>query len=141
MKKFFGSDSIWQDGGLAGIRIIVGLFMAYHGVEIFDEKKMADYGKWLTELNFSSGVFMAYLGKGSELVSGIFLVLGLFTRLAIIPLVMTMLLICFGMGKGRIFMEDQHPFLFILLAGVFFFTGAGKWSVDYLLFRDVISDK
>ena len=61
--------------------------------------------------------------------------LGLFTRLAIIPLAITMAIISFGIGKGRIFMEDQHPFLFILLAFVFFFTGPGKWSLDYLLFE------
>jgi putative oxidoreductase len=46
-----------------------------------------------------------------------------------------MAIICFGIGKGRVFMEDQHPFLFILLAFVFFFTGPGKWSLDYLLFE------
>jgi uncharacterized membrane protein YphA (DoxX/SURF4 family) len=38
-------------------------------------------------------------------------------------------------GDGKIWYEDQHPFLFVLLAAVFFFTGPGKWSIDYLLFN------
>jgi putative oxidoreductase len=134
MKRFFSSDSISQDAGLAFIRMIVGIFMIFHGVEVFDKQKMAEYGKWMGELGFSSPLLMAYLGKGSEFLSGIFLVPGLFTRLAVIPLAATMLIICFGMGKGRIFMEDQHPFLFVLLALVFFFTGGGKWSLDHILF-------
>ncbi len=37
-------------------------------------------------------------------------------------------------GDGRIWYEEQHPFLFVLLGIVFFFTGAGKWSFDYLFF-------
>ncbi len=40
----------------------------------------------------------------------------------------------FFVGHGKIWYEDQHPFLFVLLAFVFFFIGGGKWSVDYLLF-------
>ena len=52
---------------------------------------------------------------------------------AAVALAITMAVICFVMGKGRIFTDDQHPFLFILLAAVFFFLGAGKWSLDHRL--------
>jgi putative oxidoreductase len=45
-----------------------------------------------------------------------------------------MTFIAFFIGHGRIHMEDQHPFLFVLLALVFVFTGPGKWSLDSLLF-------
>jgi uncharacterized membrane protein YphA (DoxX/SURF4 family) len=68
------------------------------------------------------------------LASGTFLTVGLLTRLAVIPLAITMTVICFGMGKGRIFLEDQHPFLFVLLSLVFFFAGSGKWSLDQAIF-------
>jgi putative oxidoreductase len=134
-KRLFYPYGIWQDGGIALVRITVGLLMTYHGWEVFDQEKMTGYGKWLTDLHFFSPVLMAYLGKGTELVTGILLTLGLFTRLAVIPLAITMLSIIFGMGKGRILMEDQHPFLFVLLALVFFFTGPGKWSLDGLMYR------
>jgi putative oxidoreductase len=39
------------------------------------------------------------------------------------------------MGHGKIFSDDQHPFLFVLLSLVFFFSGPGKWSMDELLFK------
>jgi uncharacterized membrane protein YphA (DoxX/SURF4 family) len=135
MNRFFSSSPLWQETGLTLIRIMIGLFMIYHGSEVFDKQKIVDYAKWLTDLNFPSPLFMGYLGKAIEFVAGIFLLTGFLTRLAIIPLIVTMLIICFGMGKGKIFMEDQHPFLFVLLFLVIFFTGPGKFSLDYILFR------
>lgn len=136
INRFFSPYGLWQDGGLAIIRMIVGLFMVYHGWEVFDANKLNDYAKWMADIAFPLPSAMAYLGKTTELLSGIFLTLGLFTRLAVILLAITMIIICFGLGQGRIFMEDQHPFLFILLAFVFFFTGPGKWSLDQILFRN-----
>src|SRR5688572_7741804 len=135
IRSFLSPRGLWQNSGIAMIRIILGVFMIYHGWEVFDPGKMNEYSKWLTDIKFPSPRLLAYLGKAIELISGILITVGLFTRLAIIPLAVTMAIICFGIGKGRIFMEDQHPFLFILLAFVFFFTGPGKWSLDYLLFE------
>ena len=123
LKRFFSSSPLWQETGLTLIRIIAGLFMIYHGSEIFDKEKMDGYEKMLTDLHFSSPLLMAYLGKGTEFFPGIFLLFGFLTRLALIPLIITMLIICFGMGHGKIFMDDQYPFLFVLLFLVIFFTG------------------
>lgn len=132
--RFFPSAGMGQNAGLALVRVLTGLFLVYHGWEIFDPAKMNDYGKWMTDLHFPAPLEMAYAGKGSELVGGILLVLGLFTRVGALLIIITMGAICFGMGKGRIFMEDQHPFLFVLLALVFFFIGPGTWSLDHGLF-------
>ena len=119
---------------MALVRIITGLLMAYHGWEIFDTTKMDGYTKWLTDLRFPQPALMAYLGKLAELVSGILLTLGLFTRLAVWPLILTMLGITFGMGKGKVWYEDQHPFLFVLIGIVFFLAGGGRYSLDQALF-------
>lgn len=135
IKQFFSPAGFWQGPALSLARILAGLFMAYHGYEIFDGKKMDDYEKWMGELEYSNPAFMAYLGKGLELASGILLILGLFTRIALLAMAGTMSGICFGLGQGRIFMEDQHPFLFILIAFVLFFTGPGKWSLDHVFFH------
>jgi putative oxidoreductase len=77
---------------------------------------------------------MAYVGKITELVGGLLLAIGLFTRPAVIALVINMAVITFIMGNGKILSDDQHPFLLLLLFAVFFFTGAGMYSLDYLLF-------
>lgn len=131
---FSPARKIWFEPGVTLIRIITGLMMAYHGFEIFNNKLMLDYAKWLTDLHFPNPALMAYLGKGSELAAGICITIGLFTRLAVWPMIITMLLIAFGMGHGKVFYEDQHPFLFVLIGLFLFFNGSGKYSVDQFLY-------
>jgi len=132
MNKFFSPTPLWQTAGLFLIRIVVGFFMIYHGCEIFNEEKMKPYFDWDAFKRFSSPELIVYTGKTAELVAGIFLTIGLFTRLASLMLIFTMLYISFFVGHGKIWYEDQHPFLFVLLGLVFFFAGSGKWSVDQL---------
>jgi len=133
MREIFPSIAKRGNEGLAIIRIITGFFMAYHGWEIFDAEKMNSYLQW-DQFKTSSAVFMVYLGKCAELVGGVLLMLGLFTRLAALIIACTMLYVSLVVGTGKIWYEDQHPFLFVLLALVFFFAGADKWSLDKLLF-------
>ena len=140
MNKFLSSSPIWQTTGLALIRIAVGSFMIYHGWEIFSEAKMNEYLKWDIFKN-SSGKTLVYLGKGAELIGGILLVFGLFTRLAAIILIGPLIYITFFLGHGKIWYEDQYPFLFILLGLVFFFMGGGRLSLDELLFKKNITTK
>ena len=137
MKKFLSPFPLLQDAGLALVRIIVGYFMIYHGREIFDEEIMNGYLTWDQFKGFSSPAFMVYMGKIAELLAGIFLMTGLLTRFAALVLIMTMTYISFFVAEGRIWYEDQHPFLFVLLGMVFFFTGGGKYSVDRLIFSNV----
>lgn len=116
--------------GFAIIRIITGLFLVYHGLEIFESAKMQDYASWDSVKSMPFPAFWAYLGKGSELVGGVLLAIGFMTRPAAILVTLTMLFICFKIGNGKFWYEDQYPFLFALLAMIYFFTGPGKWSVD-----------
>jgi uncharacterized membrane protein YphA (DoxX/SURF4 family) len=133
MRKFFSAEGIWPESGLAFVRIVVGLLLVYHGWEVFDPAQMKQYAAWDVFKQTSSPSFMVYLGKGSELVAGILLTAGFLTRIGCLVTIGTMLYITFFVGHGKFWYEDQHPFLFILLALVFFFTGPGKWSVDALL--------
>ena len=135
MTKLLSSAPVAQQSGLAFIRIIVGLLMVYHGLEVFDAGKIKDYAQWDFFKKFSSPAFVVYIGKSAELVAGILLTIGLFTRLASLVLIATMLYIAFYVGSGKIWYEDQHPFLFVLLGLIFFFSGSGKWSVDEWLQR------
>lgn len=135
MNRFFSSIPFWQNTGLAFVRVILGLFLVYHGWEIFDTAKMNEYMGWDIFKKSSSMSVMVYMGKAAELVAGIMLVIGLLTRVAALILICTMLYITFFVGHGKIWYEDQYPFLFVLLGVVFFFVGGGKWSVDNLIFN------
>ncbi|MEJ7586348.1 MAG: DoxX family protein [Ferruginibacter sp.] len=132
---FLSPQPLWQRNGLGTLRIITGLLMIYHGWEVFDNNKMTEYMKWDVIKSLPAPVFMAYLGKALELLSGILFVLGLFTRIAASFMAITMLVICFKIGNGKFYYEDQNPFLFAMLALMFFFTGPVKWSIDQLIFK------
>jgi len=133
--KFFSPQPLWQNTGLAILRIITGLLMTYHGWEVFDAVQINEYAKWDSIKTLPQPLLMAYLGKGLELVTGIFLTLGLLTRISALFMAITMLFVSFKIGTGKFYYDDQHPFLFAMLAMVFVFTGPVKWSIDQLIFK------
>ncbi len=121
-----------KNTGMGLLRIITGLLLAYHGLEVFKPDIMDDYLVWDTikALPFSKGFL--YLGKGIELVAGILLALGLFTRIAAAAGAVVMLFICFYIGNGRFWYEDQHPYLFAMLCTVFLVFGSGGFALSNL---------
>ena len=125
---------MWQSCGIAAIRIITGIFLIYHGSEVFQADKMKEYAAWDMFKISENPMLMPYIGKGAELLAGILLTLGLLTRVACVIVVGTMLYIAFIIGHGKIWYDDQYPFLFALLACLFFFTGPGGLSLDRTLF-------
>lgn len=136
MNKFFSPAPISQNYGIALVRIITGILLVWHGWETFDAEKMEMYTGWFVERKYSNPDVYAYTGKIAELLAGIGFVLGLFTRLASLTTIAAFIGVIFILGdRGKIFQGDQHPFLFILLALAFLFTGPGSLSVDQLLFR------
>ena len=124
-----------QENGIAFIRILIGIFLIYHGCEIFDAAKMREYAAWDMFKKNSSPSIMPYLGKAAELIGGLMLAVGLLTRIACLIIIGTMLYISFIIGNGKIWYEDQYPFLFVLFALVFFFTGSGNFSLDKIIFK------
>jgi len=131
MKKLFSPGPWWQEAGFFLIRIITGFFITFHGWEVFDEAKMKDYISWDT---FQASSFMPYMGKAAELTGGILLLLGFLTRIGCLIIIGTFAYITFLVGHGKFWMDDQHPFLFVLLALVFFFAGGGRYSLDQVIF-------
>lgn len=128
--------STMNENGLAFILILVGLLMLYHGVEIFNSETMKMYIGWDAIKALPFPVVLTYTGKSIELITGICFVLGLLTRTAALLMAFNMLFICFYVGSGKFYYDDQHPFLFALLALVFFFSGAVKFGLDKKFFKD-----
>lgn len=114
----------------ASIRILIGFFMLYHGLEVFDATKISEYAQWDVFKPYSQAYWIPFLGKASEFVSGFLLMIGFKTKWAAVFLAGTMLFICFFIGHGKFWYEDQHPFLFALFGIQYFFMGAGIWSID-----------
>lgn len=132
MKKFLSPTPIAQQQVIALLRIIIAVFLIIHGKEVFDAAKMEEYTKWDS---FKTSAFMPYLGKGAEFVAGVLLMPGFLTRLAALITIGTFAYITFMVGNGKFWMDDQHPFLFVLFGLLFLFAGPGVMSADGALFK------
>ena len=141
MKNLFSPAPLWQKQGVAIVRMITGLFLIYHGAEVFDKSKMMEYASWDLFKNSFSPSFLVYTGKSAELVAGFLLFVGLATRVAAIMIMITFIYISFFVGHGKVWYDDQHPFMFVLIAIVFLVTGPGAWSMDELLFQQIKTGK
>lgn len=127
------SPGVWHDG-IALVRIMVGVMLIFHGWQLFETDDMHGFADLLFNMSIPFPEAMAYTGKLVELTGGFFLILGLFTRVMTVLLFLTFMFITFGLGEGKIFTDNQLPFLFGLISLLFFFAGAGRISIDYILF-------
>lgn len=133
MSTIFSSKPIKANESIyASIRIIVGLLMLYHGLEIFNSSLMQEYSSWSQIKKLPLSLNLVYLGKALELVAGLFFILGFLIRIASLFIIIDMVFICFYLGNGKFWYEDQHPFLFALIAILYFAIGSGKWSIDQM---------
>lgn len=134
MKHFFSPEPLWQPKGLAIVRIALGLQILYHGLEVFDSETMKMYATW-DVFKGDNGLLMVYVGKSTELISGLLISLGLFTRIGCLLVMGALSYVTFFVGNGKFWYQDQHPFMFVLFGLLFLFTGPGAWSLDALIFR------
>lgn len=132
MNKFLFPHPVMQQQIIGLLRIIIGVFLIIHGKEVFDAVKMKEYAGWDV---FKSPV-LPYVGKGAEFIAGVLLLPGFLTRLGSIINIGAFGYITFFIGHGKFWMEDQHPFLFVLFGILFLFAGPGAWSLDAYFFKN-----
>lgn len=134
MISLFSPAPIFLNHGIAILRIAIGLLLIYHGIEIFTPETMNSYLEW-EMFKGPYGKFLVYMGKGSEFITGMLLLMGLLTRAAALVIIGNFSYITFFVGEGRFWYQEQHPFMFALFGVLFFITGPGAWSLDGILFN------
>ncbi len=133
LKRIWNTKPYALDMGLLALRITFGALMMTHGWP-----KFIHYAE-------NSPDFPDPLGVGSpvsllltifaELFCSGFLLLGLFTRVALIPLMFTMLIAIFVIHKGDPIGDKEHAISFLIPYFALFLTGPGSYSLDRLLKR------
>lgn len=136
MKTIFTWDNFYS-AGTTLVRIFAGLFILRYGRELF---YIQDLLNFLKDEKIPFPVFAGYAAKIIELLGGAMLMAGLFTRWVTPPLIVVMIGVIYTTANGSIF-QGQVCFLFILIFAVFFFNGAGKWSLDYLIKKKFSKNK
>jgi putative oxidoreductase len=69
----------------------------------------------------------------AELFCSIFVVVGLFTRFALIPLIICMVVIVFVVHSGDPFGDKESGLIYLLMYLTLFLTGPGKYSLDRMM--------
>src|SRR5687768_15278710 len=113
MASFFSPAPILLNIAISIVRIVVGLLLIYHGIEIFAPETMNGYLQW-DMFKGPYGKFLVYMGKGTEFVAGVLLSLGMLTRVSALMMIGDFSYITFFVGQGRFWYEEQHPFMFAL---------------------------
>ena len=113
------------------LRLTTGFLMMSHGYD-----KLIHFG---TKHNS----FMNFLGIGStlslslaifaEFFCSLFVIMGLFTRFAVIPLIITMCVAIFKIHNANVFGKGEIATLFLAGYILLLFVGPGKVSVDTMM--------
>lgn len=120
--------------GLLIARIVGGATMLIaHGLPkltTFSEKSST----FPDPLGIGSSTSLA-LAVGAEVGCALLLILGLFTRAALVPLIITMVVAFFLVHGADPFARRELAFLYLGLYLALFVTGAGRFSLDALIAR------
>jgi uncharacterized membrane protein YphA (DoxX/SURF4 family) len=123
-------------------RLIVGLIFLSEGIQKYLFPELLGTGRF-EEIGFADPAFWAYFTGTFEMICGLFILIGLFTRIAAIPLLIIMLTALITtkwpilMNKGFWSMAHEYrtDFAMTLLLIYLLIYGAGKWSVDSKIFK------
>lgn len=130
-----GSQTSMASAGLLVLRIVAGAFMLFnHGIgkltRLFGEGpvKFSDPIGVGPEASLALAVF-------AEVLCSVLVIFGFATRLTAIPLIITMMVAAFIAHAGDPLGSKELPLLFGAIFIAIALTGAGKYSIDYFIFK------
>lgn len=135
LKKFFKPTSLTNQVSLAVFLLRVGFasFLLTHGYGKFQSFLAGDHD-FPDPLHLSPVVSHA-LTVFAEFFCSILLILGLFTRLAVIILIGCMAVIAFMIHGPDPIGDKEQALLYLLSFIAIFLTGPGKYSLDARIFK------
>ena len=120
------------------IRLFFGALFFLHGLDK------------LTNFNELSQNYPSVLGFGSymtlmvsifcEFCCSLFLICGFLIRITVIPMIISMAVAFFDIHDAM-FPEGELSLIYFIMFLILFFTGSGRYSVDYLIDRKFTKDK
>lgn len=131
LNRFWSTKPLSLDLGLLVTRLALAVFMLPHGYS-----KLAHFTERMD--NFSDPLGIGHtpsltLAVFAEFFCSILLGLGLFTRFALVPLIVAMATAAFVVHAGDPFGDKEKALLYLVPYIGLFFTGPGGLSLDRLL--------
>lgn len=114
------------------LRVVIGAFMLTHGWGKMETLFSGEPIQFPDPIGFGANFSLA-LAVFAEVLCSILLILGLGTRLAATPLLITMLVAAFIVHANDGFAKQEFALLYAVIYLTIAITGAGKYSLDYLI--------
>lgn len=119
--------------GLLILRVAAGVLMMTHGwSKIQNFEGMVESGFDPVGMGATLSVVMLI---GAEFIAALFIVLGLLTRLSAVPLIVAMSVAAFVAHASDPLQVKELSLVYLTIFATLLITGAGKYSLDSLLFR------
>ena len=101
---------------------------------------ISSVASWFSSIGIPLPTLNAYMAASTELLGVVLLVLGLFTRLISVPLMFVMIVAIMTVHLSHGFAAGDNgfeiPLYYMLFLALFASYGAGKISLDHLLFGE-----
>jgi putative oxidoreductase len=126
-----------NDGAGLVLRLGLGIMFLAHGLQIafglFGGPGVVGFSKMLTGMIVFPSIVWSYLAAYSTLIGGACLIIGLYTRLAVIPLLIFILVAMFKVHitKGFFLANGGYEYTFIIACALIALSilGGGKYGI------------
>jgi putative oxidoreductase len=116
----------------------VALAYGFYNPSLIKWSNFETTAAWFSSLGIPFASFAAFVTASVEIVAVVLLFLGLFTRFISIPLMIVMLVAIFTVHLANGFSVGDNgfeiPLYYFLFLAMFASFGAGKFSLDHLIF-------
>ncbi|MFD2998753.1 DoxX family protein [Pontibacter toksunensis] len=113
------------------LRVVVACTMLFHGIPKLEKLLSGDF-TFGDPIGIGSGPSLV-LAAFAEFACSLLIFIGLGTRLATIPLIITMLVAAFIAHADDPITEKDLILLYLIVYSVLLLLGSGKYSVDHML--------
>ena len=134
MKKIFSADTDNNNIHLALLilRVGVGLLMLSHGIPKMAGLVADGPVQFPSVFGFGAELSLT-LAVFAEVICSVLLIVGFGTRIASVPLIVTMVVAVFFIHANDPFARQEMGLHYLLGYVMLLIAGAGKYSIDYLL--------
>ncbi len=135
MKKVLSTDRsiASRDSLVLFLRVTISALMLSHGVPKLLSLLSGNI-RFASVFGLGEGLSLS-LAVFAEVICSILILFGLGTRLAVMPLIITLLIAVFHIHAADPFSKQELGLLYLVGYVILFFTGSGKYSLDYLIPR------
>ncbi|WP_417366290.1 DoxX family protein [Flavobacterium beibuense] len=116
------------------IRITIALFMLTHGLKKIDLLLSDEPVQFADPFGIGATASLM-LVVFAEVVCSALLIVGLATRLAVLPLIITMVVAVFMIHGSDGFERQELGSIYLMVYVLLLITGSGKYSLDHLICR------